>query len=119
MFVRGVVVADDVGLPCSGSELPEQIQKADPLLMPVLLHAGADDLARGNVQRGKEPGGSVAFVVMRHRGRAALLEGKPRLRAIQRPGRAERDRQPQAAAQGWSGCDIDLALFIAGKHQPE
>ena len=54
VFARGVVVAEDMDLPGSRSGRPDQIEKADPLLMPVFLHAGADDFARGNVQRGQE-----------------------------------------------------------------
>ena len=54
VFVRGVVVADHMDLPMRRHCLLHQIQKADPLLMPVLLHAGADDFARGDVQCRKQ-----------------------------------------------------------------
>jgi len=64
--------------------------------MSMLLHAPADDLSRGDVQCGKQRGGSIALVLVGHRGGATFLKGQPRLGAIQ--------------------C-FNLAPFIAGKYQ--
>jgi hypothetical protein len=60
------------------------VEKADELLMPMLLHAAPDELAFEHVEGGKQGGGAVALVVVCHGGGASLLEGQTRLGAIER-----------------------------------
>jgi hypothetical protein len=52
--------------------------------MGVPLHTGADDRAIQRVQCGEQGGRAVAFVVVRQRLGAPLLQGQARLRAVQR-----------------------------------
>src|SRR5208283_4914209 len=58
--------------------------------------AGAEHAAVQHVESGKEGRSAIALVIMGQRLAAALLEGQPRLRAIQ---------------------SLDLAFFVARKHQ--
>ena len=95
VLVCGIVVADDMDLLLAWERLLHLLEKAYPFLMPVLLHAGANDFSCGDVERRKQGGGSVALVVVGHRRVAALFDGQPRLGAIQR---------------------LNLTCFIAGKH---
>jgi len=60
------------------------VEEADELLMPVALHASPDDLAFQHVEGGEQGGRAVALVVVRHGPGAALLQGEPRLGAVQR-----------------------------------
>src|SRR5207302_2641211 len=59
------------------------VEEADELLMPVALHAAADDLAFQHVEGGEQGGRAVALIVVGHGPGAALLQGKARLGAIQ------------------------------------
>ena len=53
MFVRGVVVANDVNL-CIGRRVAcDQVQEPDPFLMTVLGQAGVDDRSVVRVERGE------------------------------------------------------------------
>ena len=56
----------------------------------------ADHLAVQYAERGKQRGGAITLVIVRHRAAAAFLERQPRLSPIQR---------------------LDLALFIQTQHQ--
>ena len=49
VFVGRMVVADDVDLLASWSGSVDQVEEFDPLLMPVLLHARANDLPVGDI----------------------------------------------------------------------
>ena len=49
------------------------IEKADELLVPVALHAAADDFALEDIEDGEQGGGAMAFVVMGHGGAAPLF----------------------------------------------
>ena len=83
MFVRGVVIHNQMKtqiLRRLGVNLRE---KLDPLLVSVTRHAGGDDFALEHVDRRKERRGTMAFVVVGHRAAAAGLEGQTRLRAIE------------------------------------
>jgi hypothetical protein len=61
VFVRGVVVADEVDFFVSWCASFDQVQEAHPFLMPVLLHACANDAAVGRVHCCKERGRAVTF----------------------------------------------------------
>src|SRR6202035_1705139 len=83
LFVRGVVVVDGVDR-LAGLDLAlDGVREADELLMPVPLHAAADDLALQDVEGGEQGGRAVALVVVGHGSGAALLHRQARLAAIQ------------------------------------
>src|ERR1039457_5227527 len=84
MFVRRVVVADQINFFASGYGLIDHTQKPQPLLMAVLLLTESEDLAIGDIQRSEQGGCAVALVIVRHGGASALLHRQARLRAIQR-----------------------------------
>jgi len=73
MFVRAIVVEDDMDhLACRHLVL-DGIEKADELLVTVLLHTAADDRAIENVESSEQRGGAVAFVVVGDRSAFAGL----------------------------------------------
>ncbi len=83
-LVRGVVVQDHVD-DLTRRDVPlQRIEKADKLLMPVAGHVLAEDLASKRVERRKQRRRSVAFVIMRHGGGAALFHWQSRLRTVER-----------------------------------
>ena len=53
MLVRGVVVANDMNILASGDCFADEVEKANPFLMTMLLHAVANDAAVGDVERGE------------------------------------------------------------------
>ena len=95
MLMGGVIIADDVYLLVGRCCFDNQVEKADPFLVPVLFHAGSKDAAVGSIHCSEERGGSVAFVIVSQRFATSFLERESRLSAIQ---------------------GLDLALFIAGQH---
>jgi len=95
MLMGGVIIADDVYLLVGRCRFDNQVEKADPFLVPVLFHAGSKDAAVGCIHRGEERGGPVAFVIVSQRFASSFLERKPWLSAIQ---------------------GLDLTLFIAGQY---
>ena len=66
------------------SRLVDQAQELQPLLMAMLGHAVGDHFAVQNVERRKQCGSAVAFVVMGHGPGPTLLQGQSRLGAIKR-----------------------------------
>src|SRR5512132_1869839 len=84
VFVRGVVVEDDVHDLADRHGGLDAVQKPDELLMAVALHAAADDLALEYVERGEERRRAVSFVIVRHGRAPAVLQGQPRLGPIER-----------------------------------
>src|SRR6185295_12517212 len=82
MFVSCVVVDDDVNLFFFWGLLVNKSQEFEPLLMSMSWHAGANDFAVQNVERGKQRGGSVALVVMSHGASAPFLERQPWLSSV-------------------------------------
>jgi hypothetical protein len=79
VFMGRIVVEDDMDRFFGWDLSLDLVEKADELLMPMLLHAASDDLAFEHVEGGKQGSGAVAFVVVRHSGGAPLLEGQARL----------------------------------------
>ena len=77
MFMGGIVIADQVQLPVGGDGLVDEAKKLEPLLMAMPLLAKAKDLAVGRIQRGKQCGRAVAFVVVRHGAPRPRFNGKP------------------------------------------
>src|ERR1700757_5402077 len=76
VFMGRIVVEDDVDRFFDWGLSLDLVEKADDLLMPMLLHAASDDLAFEHVEGGKQGGGAVAFVVVCHSGGAPLLLGE-------------------------------------------
>src|SRR6266566_6093969 len=83
VLMGGVIIADQVKLPVGRDGLVDQAEKLEPFLVPMPLLAQAKDLAIGRVQRGKQSGGAVAFVIMRHSGAASALQGQTGLGTVQ------------------------------------
>src|SRR5208283_134388 len=95
MFVRGVIITDQVDFLCSGHQSFYQIQKTDPLLMPMSFHTGTDYAPICYVEGGKERSCSIAFVVMGHRPTSTFFQRQTWLRPIK---------------------SLYLAFFITGKN---
>ncbi len=96
MFVRRVVVHDQMKGEDRWRLRVDQPQEAEPLLVPMLGQAGADQLA-GQDLKGREQGRrAVALVVVRHRAAPALRQREARLRPVE---------------------GLDLALLIRAQHQ--
>lgn len=95
MFVRGLVIQDQMQVAIRGSLPIELLEELEPFLMPVARLALRDDLPSGDVQGGEERRGSMPDIVVGQRARSTLLEGSARLRPIQR---------------------LHLTLFIAAEH---
>jgi len=92
----GVVVDDAVDGQLLGRVPVDGFKEGQKLLMAVPLHALADDLPFEHIERGKEGGGAVAFIVVGHGSGASLLHRQAGLRAIQ---------------------SLDLAFFIEAENQ--
>lgn len=77
------VVTNQVDL-FAGRRAPvDQVQKADPLLMPVLFYAGANDLSIGDIEGGEEGSGAITLVVMGRGLAASRFDRQARLGAVQ------------------------------------
>src|SRR6516225_8565208 len=83
MLMSGVIVEHHVDDPAGRHLTFDGIEKPDKLLMPVTLHAAANDLALQHVER-KQGGCAVPLVVVGHRPATPALQRQPRLRAIKR-----------------------------------
>ena len=84
MLMSGVIVEHHVDDPAGRHLTFDGIEKPDKLLMPVMLHAAANDLALQHVERGKQGGCAVPLVIVGHRPATPALQRQPRLRAIKR-----------------------------------
>lgn len=73
MFVGAVVVEDDVDGLALGDVAFDPVEEADEFLMPVALHVLPYDRSVQHVERGKERGRAVAFVIVGHGRPAPLL----------------------------------------------
>ena len=83
MFMRAIVVEDDMDhLACRHLTF-DGVEEADELLMPVLLHTPADHRAVENVESSEQRGGAVAFVIVGHRLAFAGLERQAWLGAVE------------------------------------
>jgi hypothetical protein len=65
--VRGVVVDNGMDQLAGRDHALDGIKEADELLMPVALHATAEDDAIERVEGGKQGGRAVPFVIVGHR----------------------------------------------------
>ena len=96
MLVRGVVVDDQMQIQFRRRFRVDLLQELDPFLMPMPRHALGDDLAFSQFDGGEQRGRAVAFVVVRQRLQSAGEQRQALLRPVE--------------------C-LNLALFVAGKHQ--
>src|SRR5215475_5317515 len=95
-LVRPVVVKHEVDIEMLLYASVDALEEPDELFCTVPRMAFADDETRLHIKRSKQRRGAVALVIMGHRCRAALLQRKARLSAIQ--------------------C-LNLALLIDAQHQ--
>src|SRR6266478_5289027 len=79
MLVRRVVVDDQMQLPVGRGLAIDFVEKADELLMPMALHALADDLAFQHVECSEQRRRAVALIVMCHRPASTALHRQPGL----------------------------------------
>ena len=84
MFMRSIVVEDGMDHLADRHLAFDGVEKADELLMTVLLHTTADHRAVENVEGSKQRRGAIAFIVMGHRSAFAGLEWQAGLGAIKR-----------------------------------
>lgn len=96
MLVSDVVVNDQVQLKVLGCFSIDFLEKFQPLLMPVLIFNTADQASLKIVQRGEQPDGAVAYIIVRLRADMADAQRQPRLGAFK--------------------C-LHLAFFIKAEHQ--
>lgn len=82
VFVRRVIVDDQVQLFAFGSGLINQAQKLQPLLVAMLGHAIGNHFTVENVERGKQGGSAIALVIMGPGAGAPFFQGQSRLGSI-------------------------------------
>ena len=84
LVVRRVVVDDRVDGLVRRHRALDAVEEADELLMAVALHVLADHRSVQNVERRKQRGRAVPFVVMGHGAGASLLHRQTGLSAVER-----------------------------------
>ena len=95
VLVRGVVVEDRVDHLAGRHRALDGVEELDELLMPVVRHAAADDLAVEHVEGGEQRRRAVALVIVGHRAALAGLQRQAGLGAVER---------------------LDLALLVDRQH---
>src|SRR3954469_9208779 len=83
VFVRGVVVENQMDVQHRIYFAVDLLEKGEPFLMAMLLLGCGDDFAAEVVERGKEGSGSVPVVVVRAGSNVACAQGQARLAAFQ------------------------------------
>src|SRR5207249_2533127 len=78
VLVGGIIVEDHMDRLVGRHFALDGIEKADKFLMPVALHAAADDLALQDIESGEQGGGAVALVVVGSSWRSALFSSADR-----------------------------------------
>ena len=76
-FVRGEVVEHDVDRELARHAAVDLLAERQHVGAGMALAQRVADLARLDVERGEQVGRAVALVVVRHRGRPALLQRQP------------------------------------------
>jgi len=71
MLVRGVIVDDQMQVQVGRSTGVNLLEKLDPLLMPMPLHAISDDFPFGQFDCGEQCGRAIAFVIVCERRQSA------------------------------------------------
>ncbi len=83
MFVRPIVVDDEVQIQIERRLDVDELEKPNKFLMPVARHAVADDLAVEHAEGREKGGGSVALVIVSLAGWDTGPQGQQRLSSIQ------------------------------------
>jgi len=83
MFVRPVVVDDQMQVQVEWCLDADQLQETDKFLMAMPRHAIANDRPIQHVQRSEQVRRAIAFVVVRLPGRNSRPEGQERLSAVE------------------------------------
>src|SRR4051812_13415825 len=83
MLVGRIVVQHSMDYLSGGDGSFDGIEEFDEVLVTMLRHAASNDGAVENVEGGKQSGGAVALVVMRHCPAFARLERQSRLGAVE------------------------------------
>src|SRR2546428_546413 len=83
MFVRPVVVDDQMQVQIEWCLDADQLQEADKFLMAMPRHAIANDRPIQHVQRSEQVRRAIAFVIVRLPGRNSRPEGQERLSAVE------------------------------------
>ena len=104
MFVGRVIVGDQMQLLLRWRLTLDLAQEPQPFDVAMPLLTLDDDLAIEYVERREQRGRAVALVIVRHRRRAPLLQGQPRLRAIQCRDLALLVAAPARAPEGPCTC---------------
>lgn len=91
----GIVIANQVKLPIRRDGVVDQAEKLEPLTVPMTLLAQAKDFV-DRIQRGKQSGGAVAFLVVRHARDPSAFRRQAGLGTIQ---------------------SLNLALLVDAQHQ--
>src|SRR6266567_7571223 len=86
MFVRGVVIRNEIQSLIGRRDVVDDPQELQPFLMPMSLLAHADDGAIEDVESGKQAGRPVALVVVGHGLGPPGFQRQPGLGTIQRLG---------------------------------
>ena len=84
MLVSSIVVDNDMDRFLLGHPDVDNGKEADELLMAMMLHTLANDLALKHIERGEQSGDAVTLVVVGHGASPTLFHRQPRLGAIQR-----------------------------------
>ncbi len=74
----GVIVEDHVDHLSGGDFGFDDVEKADELLMAMTLHAAPDDRALQDVERRKQRGRAITYVIVGHGPAPAGLQRQPR-----------------------------------------
>src|SRR5438552_12266808 len=82
VFVGGIVVDDQVELFVGGRLAIDETQELQPFLMAMTLHVSGHHTAVEGVESGKQRGGSMPLVIMRHRMGTALFHGQTGLATV-------------------------------------
>ena len=75
VFVRGVVVGDQMQGLALGDLAINQTKERQPFLVPMPRQTGGEDGALRDIEGGEERGGAMALVIVGHRPTPALLHG--------------------------------------------
>ena len=123
VLMGGVIVTNDMDFFSVRNIAADQVEKANPFLMAMLFHTGADDLAAERIHRGEQRGCAVALVIMSHCLAATLLERKSWLSSVQSLdlafliAREDQRMLGRVEIQTDDVFELFLKLFVVGKFE--
>src|SRR6516164_7364331 len=121
MLVSSIVVDNDMNRFLLGHPGVDNGQEADELLMAMMPHTLADNLALKHIERGEQSGDAVTLVVVGHGTSPTLFNRQPRLGAIQRLDLAFLIDREHDGVVGWIDVqandllELDRELRIVGQ----